>query len=49
MEKTRPENAVQEAVSEFLVDPDAPERGHAEKPPQTIDAEPGETKDKRQG
>ena len=43
MDKTRPENAVQEAVSEFLVDPDAPEHGHAKTPPQTIDAEPSNT------
>ncbi len=36
----RKDNDVQEAVEELLTDPDAPDKGHAAPPPQTIDAEP---------
>ena len=31
---------VEEAIEELIEDPDAPEKGDADKPPQTIDAEP---------
>ena len=33
-------SAVEEAVEELLTDPDAPDKGNAAPPPQTIDAEP---------
>lgn len=39
------DNAVEETIEELLVDPDAPERVNTT-PPQTIDAEPEEDKER---
>lgn len=35
-----PKTDIEEAVEELIEDPDAPERGDAARPPQTVDAEP---------
>lgn len=45
MSETKP-TGVEKAIDELLTDPDAPEKGHADRPPQTIDAEPAERPDR---
>lgn len=40
MPDEKKETAVEETVEELFTDPDAPEKGDADRPPQTIENEP---------